>query len=221
MRMISTIEKILSITILLVFTSFYVSCTRHKETNVQEITIGLNERYRSLVQTHFLQKARAYNADTRYLIIVDYSIPSNNDRLFIWDNEKEKIVEKFWCAHGFGGNSTADRPEFSNVPGSNCSSLGWFLVDRSVGVSATYGYRYHAVDGLDPGNSNARKRQILIHPWSSVTTDCLNKIKHPMDLDYRSAGCFTTTDEGFSTIDRYVKSCQKKVLLYAIDSINL
>ena len=211
------ILSIYRIVIPLVAVMAFVNCSGSNGHDEKHQIVDLNNRYRSLIQEQFQTKSRHFNADTRYLIIVDYSIPSNSNRLFVWDTEQDEIVEKFWCAHGFGGSSTADKPEFSNAMGSNCSSLGWFLVDKSVGVSATYGYRYHAVDGLDTCNSNARSRQLLIHPWSSVTRDYQAKIQHPMVLDYRSAGCFTTTDEGFKTIDRYIKSCQKRLLLYAIN----
>lgn len=198
----------------------FTNCTRSGNTADNATSTDPNVRYRDIVKSEFIQKTRQHNADTRYLILVDYSIPSNGYRLFIWDTEQDKIVEKFWCAHGFGGGSTPERPVFSNTLGSNCSSLGWFTVDRSVGRSAHYGYNYHAVDGLDSSNSNARRRQILIHPWSSVTRDYEAQIDHPMDLDYRCAGCFTTTDEGYKTIDQYVKSRTKHILLYAFDGRN-
>lgn len=191
----------------------------HSNENSSTVSLDDYDRYREIFCTEFLQKARMHNADTRYLILVDYSMPSNQDRMFIWDLEQDKVVEKFWCAHGFGGESTAERPVFSNTLDSNCSSLGWFLVDRSVGRSVHYGYNYHAVDGLDACNSNARRREILIHAWESVTRDHNARINHPMSLDYRSAGCFTTTDEGYKTIDQYVKSRNKRILLYAIDGV--
>lgn len=196
-------------------------CNRlvNADSSVLYSTNDLNKRYREIVHNQFQDKARQYGADTRYLILVDYSIPSNDYRLFIWDTEQDNIVEKFWCAHGFGGGSTPETPVFSNTPGSNCSSLGWYLVDRGVGVSAHYGYKYHAVDGLDRSNSNARRRQILIHPWWSVTQDYEMQIDRPMDLDGRCAGCFTTTIEGYETIDRYAKSCKKRILLCAINGI--
>lgn len=197
-----------------------VACNARTESSQTEETSPtevLSERYKDIVHSTFQSKARQHKADTRYLILVDYSIPSNDYRLFIWDAEQDCIVEKFWCTHGFGGGSTPDRPVFSNTPGSNCSSLGWYLVDRGVGVSGKYGYDYHAVEGLDASNSNARRREILIHSWSSVDRDYEAQIDHPMKLDMRCAGCFTTTDEGFKTIDRYVKSRQKRMLLVAID----
>lgn len=197
----------------------FTSCNQSSNTADSAISTDISDLYRAIVNTEFINKVRQHNADTRYLILVDYSIPSNDYRLFIWDTEQDKIVEKFWCAHGFGGGSTPERPVFSNTLGSNCSSLGWFLIERGVGVSSHWGYQYHAVDGLEASNSNARRRQILLHPWSSVTHDYEAKISQPMNLDGRCAGCFTTTDEGYKTIDRYVKSRTKRILLYAIDGV--
>lgn len=195
-------------------------CSTPSTPNVQEMDAKeLSAHYRPLVHAEFAGKAAQYRADTRYLILVDYSIPSNHNRLFVWDTELDGIVEQFWCAHGFGGQSTAERPEFSNELGSNCSSLGWFLVERSVGKSPRWGYNYHAVDGLDACNSNARQRQLLIHPWGSVGADAAAQIDHPMALDGRSAGCFTTSEDGFLTIDRYVKESSRRLLLLAIDGV--
>lgn len=192
-----------------------ISCS----SNNKSPEVDVSNHYRDFVHAKFQDRVERHNADGRYLLIVDYSIPSNDYRLFIWDTEQDCIVEKFWCAHGRGGGSTPKTPVFSNTPGSKCSSLGWYLVDKSVGVSYHWGYKYHAVDGLDTSNSNARSRQILIHPWSSVTRDYKARISRPMSTDGRCEGCFTTTDEGFATIDKYVKSCHKLMLLVAINGI--
>lgn len=197
-----------------------VSTSNDTEEEVEYSNEELSRRYRDLVHSQFLNRARRNGADTRYLILVDYSIPSNDYRFFLWDAEEDRIIEKFWCAHGFGGGSTPERPVFSNRYGSNCSSLGWYLIDKGTGVSAQWGYTYHAVDGLDASNSNARRREILIHPWSSVSHDYKAKIDRPMNLDYRSAGCFTITDEGFKTIDTYIKSCDRRMLLFAFYGVD-
>ena len=180
---------------------------------------NLNDRYRSVVQSELKARAGQYGASRRYMMLVDFSIPSNRDRFFVWDTEKDGIVYATWCAHGCGGNSTAERPEFSNKPGSNCSSLGMYIVERGTGVSPKWGYTYHAVDGLDNTNSNARSRQIIIHYWHSVTSDWQNKISEPMRCDYRSAGCLTLPEPSFWEIDKLIKSEPKRILLYAIDGV--
>ena len=168
--------------------------------------------YNSILDTINTSK---YNASENIIILVDYNIPSNQDRLFIFDLKNKSLLYSCWCAHGFGGGSTNTSPKFSNEIGSNCSSLGLFLIDRWEGIGVTYGYPYHSVEGLSITNSNARKRQILIHPWHSVTKDNSSQIKTPMKCDYRSAGCFTVTDSGYKTIHNYIINEPKKILLYS------
>ncbi len=179
----------------------------------------LGAKYRDMVHSVISNRASKYNASTRYMMLVDFSIPSNNDRFFVWDTEKDSIVYATWCAHGCGGGSTAERPVFSNEFGSNCSSLGLYTVDRGTGVSSRWGYTYHAVDGRDATNSNAKARQVVIHYWHSVTSDWQAKISEPMRCDYRSAGCFTLPEPSFWKIDKLIKSESKRILLYAIDGI--
>ena len=65
------------------------------------------------------------------------------------------------CAHGKGKGNSAWKPSFSNKEGSRCSSLGAFKIAEK-GYSTTVGLRF-ALDGLDDSNSNARRRNILIH----------------------------------------------------------
>jgi len=216
MRLSTTLAAVISI-----LTIILSGCSgSNNTTSNPEPEPPISDRYRSVVHGIFPSMANHHHADTRYLFIVDYSIPSNKDRFFIWDSEADEIVEQFWCAHGAGGYSTPQRPEFSNISGSNCSSLGWYLVDRSVGVSYQYGYKYHPVDGLDSTNSNARQRQILIHPSSFVEYDEAMQIEEPMKLDFRCAGCFTVGNSAYEIIDHYIKSRQKRILLWAIDGLD-
>ena len=96
------ILSIYRIVIPLVAVMAFVNCSGSNGHDEKHQIVDLNNRYRSLIQEQFQTKSRHFNADTRYLIIVDYSIPSNSNRLFVWDTEQDEIVEKFWCAHGFG-----------------------------------------------------------------------------------------------------------------------
>lgn len=179
----------------------------------------LDDKYRSMVHSVLDANASKQKASTRYMMLVDYSIPSNKDRFFVWDMEKDGIVYATWCAHGCGGGSTAEKPVFSNRPGSKCSSLGLYAVERGAGVSQSWGYTYHAVDGLEATNSNARRREIVIHYWGSVTEDWQNNITVPMRCDHRSEGCFTLPEPSFWKIDEYILSEKKRILLYAIDGL--
>ena len=185
-----------------------IACSRCSKKRVDEPT----KDYSGVVAKIDFKR---HNASQNYVILVDYSIPSNHNRLFVYNLKTKKIEHKFWCAHGFGGNSTPEKPEFSNTPDSNCSSIGLFKIERGEGTSRRSKYKYHAVDGLSSTNSNARRRQLLIHTWESVTNDYEDQIDEPMKLDKRSAGCFTTTDEGYETLHRLIQSEKKNILLYA------
>ena len=104
---------------------------------------------------------KGYNTD--YGILVDYSRHSFQQRFYVVDLNTGEIVLKSLCGHGRGGDSSVFRGEFSNVPGSHCSSLGHYKIGRERKM---YNYPVNAfeLDGLDETNSNARARAILIHP---------------------------------------------------------
>lgn len=178
----------------------------------QEEIVNQNSLYECILDTIDTSK---YNASENIIILVDYSIPSNQDRIFVYNLKTKELLYSCWCAHGFGGGSTAEIPQFSNELGSNCSSLGLFLIKKWEGIGSTYGYPYHALKGLSKTNFNAEKRQILLHPWHSVTTDYNLKRSTPMNCDYRSAGCFTVTDSSYNILHNYIKSETKQILLYS------
>lgn len=93
-----------------------------------------------------------------YKIVVDFSIPSCKDRFFVYDRQ-DNLIFKCRCAHGSGKGSTKEKPVFSNRPGSNCSSLGNYLVCNK----RTYSRKALGLIGLSKSNYNAPARGILIH----------------------------------------------------------
>ena len=96
--------------------------------------------------------ARRHNMNEHYALFVDYGIPSGTPRLFVWDFHQKKIVASTYVMHGPGGGSTAERPVFSNKPGSECSSLGRFLVTKEHGYTLKRSFR---IKGLDMDNQRA------------------------------------------------------------------
>ena len=121
----------------------------------------------------------AYN--TNYGILVDYGRCSFQQRLYIVDLNTGDIVMRSLCGHGKGGDSNIFKGEFSNVPDSNCSSLGHYKIGKERRM---YNYPINAfeLDGLDKTNSNARARAILIHP--SIGPRSLGCITMPF-LNYK------------------------------------
>lgn len=143
-----------------------------------------------------------------YIIIVDFSIHSGKNRFFLF-NKNKKLLLKSLCEHGYGGRSTKSNPHFSNRIGSNCSSLGKFRVG-SYNIMKNYIPSY-LLDGLDSCNNNARKRQLLIHPYYSVPDFEI----YPKHLSMTSSqGCFVISPIKFKKFSNIINN--KKVILYSI-----
>lgn len=96
----------------------------------------------------------------RRLAVIDYSQPSTERRLWLFDLDKRRLILRDFVAHGRrSGENYAT--EFSNTLGSYQSSLGLFRTAESYRGKHGYSLR---MDGLEPGiNDLARERAIVIH----------------------------------------------------------
>jgi hypothetical protein len=94
------------------------------------------------------------------LAVVDYSRPSTERRLWLFDLQNPRLLYSEYVAHGRGSGENFAHA-FSNVEGSHQSSLGLFLTEGTyIGGN---GYSL-LLDGLEPGiNDRARERRIVMH----------------------------------------------------------
>lgn len=101
------------------------------------------------------------------LAVIDFSLPSSERRLWIFDLPTRSLLLRDLVAHGRqSGEQRATH--FSNADGSNASSLGLFLTGETY--SGKHGYSLR-LDGLEPGfNDRARQRALVIHPADYVST---------------------------------------------------
>ena len=106
-------------------------------------------------------RARAEGRTTSDLLtVIDYSLASREERLWVLDLATGAVLERELVAHGNGsGGDLADR--FSNVSGSNQTSLGTFVTGATYTGKHGRSLRLH---GLDAGlNDQALARAIVIH----------------------------------------------------------
>ncbi len=94
------------------------------------------------------------------LAVIDFSLPSSEPRLWIFDLRERRLILEELVAHGQNsGDNYAT--SFSNTLGSYQSSLGLFRTQESYFGRHGYSLR---MDGLEPGiNDRARDRAIVIH----------------------------------------------------------
>ena len=113
-----------------------------------------------------MQCALSHGAEpAKRLAVIDFSLPSSDKRLWIFDLDSKKLVLHDFVAHGNrSGDNFATR--FSNTNGSHQSSIGLFRTAESYQGKHGYSLR---MDGLEPGiNDRARERAIVIHPADYV-----------------------------------------------------
>lgn len=146
-----------------------------------------------------------------YCLFVDFSRPSGEDRIALYNLKTQSMVYAAPCAHGNGKGNTAWRPKFSNEEGSHCSVTGHFKVGCK-GYSRAVGMNFK-LDGLDAGNSNARQRHIYIH--ASKYVGIAATVTSYLPLTDASQGCFTTSEAMLKKIAEIRAKCDKPLLLYA------
>lgn len=105
------------------------------------------------------------------LAVIDFSLPSSEKRLWIFDLKKRQLLLNDFVAHGAkSGENVASN--FSNINGSHQSSIGLFRSSESYRGKHGYSLR---MDGLEPGfNDLARERAIVIHGADYVNPAWIN-----------------------------------------------
>ncbi|MEO6519204.1 MAG: murein L,D-transpeptidase catalytic domain family protein [Pseudoxanthomonas sp.] len=116
------------------------------------------------------------------LSVIDYSRPSTEPRLWVFDLVRPGLLFEEWVAHGRNtGENLATR--FSNTEGSYMSSLGGFETEETYVGHNGYSLRLR---GLEQGfNDQARERAIVIHGAPYVS----NELVRSQGRLGRSLGC--------------------------------
>jgi hypothetical protein len=96
----------------------------------------------------------------RTLTVIDYSRPSSQERLWVFDLKTRELLYEELVAHGQGTGANL-ATKFSNNNESHQTSLGLFVTDTTYVGKNGYSLR---LDGLDKGyNDRARERAIVMH----------------------------------------------------------
>lgn len=142
----------------------------------------LNRKVLKLALTAYKKAAAKGAVRKPVLTVIDYSLPSNKQRMWVFDLGREKLLYNTYVAHG--RNSGMDKPtHFSNAFSSKQTSLGTFVTrDTYIGSK---GYSLN-LQGLERGfNDNALNRRVVIHGAWYVEPDFIRKAGHAG----RSWGC--------------------------------
>jgi hypothetical protein len=102
------------------------------------------------------------------LTVIDYSRPSTEKRLWVFDLRERTLLYQELVAHGSGSGANM-ATSFSNTPETHQSSIGLFRTDDTYVGRNGYSLRLH---GLDAGfNDRAYERAIVMHGAPYVSAD--------------------------------------------------
>ena len=105
-----------------------------------------------------VKRGDAVNPGT--LTVIDFSKPSTEQRMWVFDLSTRKLLFEEVVSHGRGSGRTM-ATAFSNEPESNKSSLGLYRTGETYIGKHGFSLR---LDGLEPGvNDRARERAIVMH----------------------------------------------------------
>lgn len=127
--------------------------------------------------------------------IVDFAALSRSPRFQLVDIGNGRVLDTLLVSHGRGSDPSNRGwvERLSNVPGSNASSSGSFLTGAIY--HGKHG-RSRRLLGLDPENSLALQRAIVIHAASYVSQD----MALTQGRIGRSQGCFAVADDDIGAV---------------------
>jgi len=121
-------------------------------------------------------------SDPGTLTVIDYSKPSTERRMWVYDLHSRTLLFEELVSHGRGSGTTM-ATSFSNDPESSRSSLGLYRTAETY--TGKHGYSLR-IDGLEKGfNDRARARDIVIHAADYVN----EKTAKAQGYLGRSLGC--------------------------------
>ena len=153
-----------------------------------------------------LELHRELIAHRDFLGIADFSLPSRSPRFHLL-NLADGSVRSHWVAHGRGSDPahTGWLERFSNEPRSNATSAGAYRTD-----AAYLGAHGHSIrlEGLDPTNSNAAARAIVVHGAWYVSEEIIGRC----GMLGRSEGCLAVSQ---ASLDEVLTRLGPGRLIYA------
>ena len=141
-----------------------------------------------------LERHRDSITSRDFIGVADFSLPSRAPRFHLVDLS-DRSVRSHLVAHGRGSDPsrTGWLERFSNEPRSNATSAGAY---RTGSVYMGAHGRSMRLEGLDPTNSNALSRAIVVHGAWYVSEQMIGY----SGMLGRSQGCFAVADSSLPEI---------------------
>lgn len=155
------------------------------------------------------QYALENDYETSYAFLINIRVKSGKKRFYMVNLETMTIVNSALVAHGRGEERFTFDKDFSNAPGSNCTSLGRYKIGKPYTGQFGLAYRLY---GLDNSNNNAYKRFVVLHAMGCISNEESNV------PTCQSEGCPAVSPQFLQEIQPVIESRKKPMLLWVFNS---
>lgn len=170
-----------------------------------DVSLEAKDRFKlnSNQAIEFLNDHPDFNQDVVFL--ADMAIKSRYNRFYVYNVKSDSILHKGLVAHGKGSNTgTYGELQFSNVEGSNMTSLGNYKV--GVDYVGRFGKSYK-LHGLDKTNDQAFARYVVLHTYTFMPHE------EQLVPIINSEGCPMVSNETFKVLENIIDNSKKPILL--------
>lgn len=159
-----------------------------------------------------LSCATEFNVDHNHILtIIDYSLPSNEKRFWVFDLKEKKMLFHTYVSHGIKSGALISN-YFSNKNNSKASSIGVYQTEKSYYGRDGLSLR---LEGLDRSfNDNASSRAVVMHSGWYVEESFIKKYGRPG----RSWGCPALPLTNSDAIINTIKDKSLLVIYYPSDN---
>ncbi len=154
------------------------------------------------------QHLRTQGKDAKHLLtVIDYTLPSDQKRLWVIDMDRRKVIYNTLVAQGENSGLVYAK-RFSNQPESHETSLGVYLTGQTYYGKDGYSMRLH---GLDAGfNDNVYKRAVVMHGARYVSENYARQFGRIG----RTFGCFGLSQDIEPSVVQAIKNGTVLVAYY-------
>lgn len=157
-----------------------------------------------------LQYARQHGYNTHTCFLIDMSIASGKNRFFVYDLQKDSVLDAGLVAHGCCNKEWLSGRKYGNEIGCGCTSLGKYKIGGAY--KGRFGTSYKLI-GLDSTNSNAYNRFVVLHPYSAVPDNEVDP--YPI---CQSNGCPMVSPAFMNKLAGIINASPRPLLLHIFDS---
>ena len=153
--------------------------------------------------------AKQHEYNTGICFLIDMRIESGKNRFFIYDLQKDSILDAGLVAHGSCNKSWLSDRQYGNEPGCGCTSLGRYRIGNPYKGKFGIAYKLY---GLDSTNSNAFKRFVVLHSYTCIPDEEV----HPAPI-CQSQGCPMVSPAFMNKLATIIDHSNKPILLFIFD----